>query len=133
MEALAFCGTETHVGSHTTFRQAAGGVGFGRRPLILRCVENTTAPVRQQPRVLAKKGTDGDEINARFDRLRHRYHSFNRADRLLSSLAGGDAGALKTRQDEFRAKLLELCYRQLEIAMKQLDASNKSALAILHH
>jgi hypothetical protein len=48
-------------------------------------------------------------------------------DRLLTEI---DAAA---RQDEFRAKLLELCYRQLEIAMKQLDASNKSALAILHH
>ena len=48
-------------------------------------------------------------------------------DRLLTEI---DAAA---RQDEFRAKLLALCYRQLEIAMKQLDTSNKSALAILHH
>lgn len=50
-------------------------------------------------------------------------------DRLLTEIDASPSA----RQDEFRAKLLELCYRQLEIAMKQLDASNKSALAILHH
>ena len=35
VEALAFCGTETHVGSHTTFRQAAGGRRLRPAPLAM--------------------------------------------------------------------------------------------------
>ena len=67
----------------------------------------------------------GDEINARFDRLRHRYHSFNRADRLLSSLAGGDAGALKTRIGLGRSRELILP-TSISLAIANLGRANSS-------
>lgn len=62
-----------------------------------RCAGNTTIPTRKEPMVKPRGAPTGTETNARFDRLRHRHYSFNRTDRLLSSLAGGDAGAPETR------------------------------------